>query len=202
MRRRPHLCPRKSESTSRTNRRVDEDPVGRSHAVSDSHLKVEFTSRIVPQDGRPIARQLPESVQHESMPHAPLARSRAMVTSSPRSTRHRVLNVRPQAMTDGNTMNDAKRRVYVAAFALGLEGGITLERYCTSRGGLHKMRIVHQESGVVVERDYDESESVFAVQSDLIGQVQMKLSEKGLNWLPAHDRNTAIVLVSRTLSRT
>jgi hypothetical protein len=77
---------------------------------------------------------------------------------------------------------------YVAAFALGLGGGVTLERYRAPRGGLHRMRLVHHESGVAVEREYDDREPVFAVQNDLIGRLQAKLSEKGLNWLPAQER--------------
>jgi hypothetical protein len=86
-------------------------------------------------------------------------------------------------------MSDAQRTAYVAAFALGLGGGVTLERYRGSRGGLHKMRLVDHESGVSVEREYNGSEPVLAVQNDLIGRLQAKLSEKGLNWVPAADQD-------------
>jgi hypothetical protein len=79
---------------------------------------------------------------------------------------------------------------YVAAFRLALGDGVTLERYRAPRGGLHKMRLVHHESGVVVEREFDGSESVLRVQNDLIGLLQAKLSEKGMSWLPARDRDT------------
>jgi hypothetical protein len=46
------------------------------------------------------------------------------------------------------------------------------------------MRLVHHESGVFVERQYDDREKVFAVKRDLIGQLQASLSAKGLSWLP------------------
>jgi hypothetical protein len=84
-------------------------------------------------------------------------------------------------------MSDAQRSEYVAALALGLGGGVTLERYRAPRGGMHRMRLVHHESGVSVEREYNGREKVSAVQNDLIGQLQAKLSEKGLIWLPAHE---------------
>jgi hypothetical protein len=74
---------------------------------------------------------------------------------------------------------------YVAAFRLGLGDGVVLERYRAPRGGLHKLRLVHHESGMSVERDYDDSEPVLGVQNDLIGRLQAKLSEKGISWLPA-----------------
>jgi hypothetical protein len=80
-------------------------------------------------------------------------------------------------------MNDQGK--YVAAFRLGLGDGVMLERYRAPRGGLHKLRLVHHQSGVVVEREFDDSESVLAVQNDLIRVLQAKLSEKGMNWLPA-----------------
>jgi hypothetical protein len=93
-----------------------------------------------------------------------------------------------RALTDEVAMSDAKRAAYVAAFALGLGSGVTLERYRAPRGGLHKMRLVHHESGVSVEREYDGSEPVLAVQNELIGQLQAKLSDKGMSWIPARDQ--------------
>jgi hypothetical protein len=78
-------------------------------------------------------------------------------------------------------MSDAQLATYVAAFALGLGNGVTLERYRAPRGGLHKMRLVHHESGMFVEREYSDSEPVLAVQNDLVGRLQAKLSEKGLS---------------------
>jgi hypothetical protein len=94
-------------------------------------------------------------------------------------------------------MSDAQRAEYVAAFTLGLGDDVTLERHRAPRGGLHKMRLVHHESGVVVEREYNGSEPVLAVQDELIGQLQAKLSEKGLRWLPARDRDIAPKLAPR-----
>jgi hypothetical protein len=85
-------------------------------------------------------------------------------------------------------MRDAQSSEYVAAFSLGLGGGVTLERYRARPGGLHRMRLVHHESGVSVEREYDGGEKVFVVQNDLIGQLSAKLSEKGLNWPPAQEQ--------------
>jgi hypothetical protein len=87
-------------------------------------------------------------------------------------------------------MSDTPRAGYVAAFGLGLGDGVTLERYRAPRGGLHKMRLVHHESGVCVERDYDGGMPVLEVQNELIGRFQAKLSENGLSWFPARDRNT------------
>jgi hypothetical protein len=84
-------------------------------------------------------------------------------------------------------MSDALGSAYVAAFALGLGGGVTLERYRAPRGGLHRMRLVHHESGVSVEREYHDRGPVLAIQNDLIGQLQAKLSEKGLTWLPVRE---------------
>ena len=84
-------------------------------------------------------------------------------------------------------MNDADRKPYVAAFALGLGGGVTLERYRAPRGGLHKMRLVHHDSKMSVEREYDDNEAVLSVRDDLIVKLQAKLSEKGLSWVPTHD---------------
>lgn len=43
-------------------------------------------------------------------------------------------------------MNEADDRSYIAAFELGLGGGVTLERFRAPRVGLHKMRIVHHDS--------------------------------------------------------
>jgi hypothetical protein len=86
------------------------------------------------------------------------------------------------------TMSDAQHSAYVAAFALGLGGGVTLERYRAPRGGQHRMRLVHHESGVIVEREYDDRERVGAVGKDLIRQLQAKLSEKGLSWLRPDDK--------------
>jgi hypothetical protein len=87
-----------------------------------------------------------------------------------------------------SAVSDAQRSAYVAAFGLGLEGGVTLERYRAPRGGLHRMRLVHHESGMSVEREYDDREKVFAVQNDLIGQLQAKLSEQGVSWPPAQEQ--------------
>jgi hypothetical protein len=56
-----------------------------------------------------------------------------------------------------------------------------LERYRAPRGGLHKMRLVHHESGMFVEREYNDSEPVLAVQHDLVGRLQAELSKKGLS---------------------
>jgi hypothetical protein len=84
-------------------------------------------------------------------------------------------------------MSDAQQPRYIAAFSLGLSGGVTLERYRARRGGLHLMRLLHHESGISVERTYDDTEKVFRVQNDLIKQLQAKLSEDGLNWLPARE---------------
>jgi hypothetical protein len=78
-------------------------------------------------------------------------------------------------------MSDAQQATYVAAFALGLGNGVTLERYRAPRGGLHKMRLVHHESGMFVEREYNDSEPVLAVQHDLVGRLQAELSKKGLS---------------------
>ena len=86
-------------------------------------------------------------------------------------------------------MSDVQRAGYLAAFALSLGDGVTLERYRAPRGGLHKMRLVHGASGVFVEREYNGSEPVLAVQNDLIGRLQAKLSEKGLSWVPARDQD-------------
>jgi hypothetical protein len=87
-------------------------------------------------------------------------------------------------------VSDAQRAVYVAAFALGLGGGVTLERYRAPRGGLHKVRLVHHESGVFVEREYGDTESTLAVRNDLTERLQAKLSEKGLRWLPPQEQDT------------
>jgi hypothetical protein len=78
---------------------------------------------------------------------------------------------------------------YVAAFRLVLEDGVTLERYRSSRGGLHKMRLFHHKTGLFVEREFDGSEPVLAVQNDLIGRLRATLSEIGIRWLPARDRD-------------
>ena len=100
---------------------------------------------------------------------------------------------RPVTLPFGQTrklvaaVSDAQRSEYVADFALGLGGGVTLERYRAPRGGLHRMRLVHHESGVSVEREYGDQEKVFAVQNDLISQLQARLSEKGVNWHPTHE---------------
>ncbi len=53
-----------------------------------------------------------------------------------------------------------------------------MERYRAPRGGLHKLRLVHHESGVFVEREFDGNEPVLAVQKHLIGLLQTKLSER------------------------
>jgi hypothetical protein len=84
-------------------------------------------------------------------------------------------------------MSEADHEPYVAALALGLGGGVTLERYRAPRGGLHKMRLVHHDSKVSVERDYDDTESSLTVRDDLIQKLQAKLSEEGLSWAPARD---------------
>jgi hypothetical protein len=85
-------------------------------------------------------------------------------------------------------MSDAERCVYVAAYAMGLGGGVTLERYRARRGGLHTMRLIHHESGVLVEREYDDREIVYAVKKDLIGQLQARLREKGVHWVPGREQ--------------
>jgi hypothetical protein len=84
-------------------------------------------------------------------------------------------------------MINADRTCYVAAFALGLGNGVSLERYRAPRGGLHKMRLVHNDSKMSVEREYDDKEAVLSVRDDLIVKLQAKLSEKGLAWDPTHD---------------
>jgi len=63
---------------------------------------------------------------------------------------------------------------------------VTLERYRAPRGGLHKMRLVHHDSKMSVEREYDDNEAVLSVRDDLIVKLQAKLSEKGLSWVPTH----------------
>jgi hypothetical protein len=84
-------------------------------------------------------------------------------------------------------MNDANQKPYVAVFALDLGGGVTVERYRASRGGLHKMRLVHHDSRTAVEREYDDNEAVLSVREDLIVKLQARLSEIGLSWGPTHD---------------
>jgi hypothetical protein len=79
-------------------------------------------------------------------------------------------------------MTDTNRQTYVAAFALGLCGGVTLERYRAPRGGVHKMRLVHHASAIAVERAYDDSVSVHAVLDDLTVQLKAKLADNGLSW--------------------
>jgi len=79
---------------------------------------------------------------------------------------------------------------YISAFRVGLGDGVTLERYRAPRGGLHKLRLIHRESGLLVEREFDGSEPVLAVQNDLIRRFQAKLLDKGMSWLPARDRDT------------
>jgi hypothetical protein len=88
-------------------------------------------------------------------------------------------------------MSHAQSPEYVAALSLGLGGGVTLQRYRAARGGLHHMRLVHHESGLSVERSYDDTEPVLTVQSHLIGRLQAKLSEKGMCWVPTCDRREA-----------
>jgi hypothetical protein len=87
-------------------------------------------------------------------------------------------------------MSDAQRTKYIAAFRLRLEDGVSLERYRAPPGGVHKMRLIHHGSGVFVEREYGDRQQVLAVQDDLIERLQAKLSEKGINWLPARNRDT------------
>ena len=79
-------------------------------------------------------------------------------------------------------MHDADRKEYIAAVTVGLCDGMTLERYRAPRGGLHKMRLVHNESKLSVEREYGDNEAVLSMGDDLIVKLQAKLSEKGLAW--------------------
>jgi len=48
------------------------------------------------------------------------------------------------------------------------------------------MRLVHHDSKMSVEREYDDNEAVLSVRDDLIVKLQAKLSEKGLSWVPTH----------------
>jgi hypothetical protein len=84
-------------------------------------------------------------------------------------------------------MSDVQQPRYIASFALGLSGGVTLERSRAPRGGLHLLRLHHHESGISVERTYDDTEKIFRVQNDLIEQLQAKLSEEGWSWRPARE---------------
>ena len=86
-------------------------------------------------------------------------------------------------------MGDAQCSGYVAAFALGLGDEVTLERYRAPRGGLHWMRLVHHDSGVSVEREYDDTEPAFVVQDELVRQLRAKLSQRDLSWIPARERD-------------
>ena len=79
-------------------------------------------------------------------------------------------------------MTHSQRSGYVAAFALGLGGGVTLERYRAHRGGIHRMCLVHHESGVSVERYYDDLEPVLPVLNELLGELRTILAGKGLSW--------------------
>jgi hypothetical protein len=77
---------------------------------------------------------------------------------------------------------------YVAAFSVGIGGGVTLERYRAPLGGQdgqHKMRLVHHGSQIAVEREYSDHESVFSVRNELVHILQDKLAEKGIQWNPS-----------------
>jgi hypothetical protein len=50
------------------------------------------------------------------------------------------------------------------------------------------MRLVHHASGVPCERDYDDREKLRTVMEDPIGQLQARLCEKGLRWLPGQEQ--------------
>jgi hypothetical protein len=77
------------------------------------------------------------------------------------------------ARGEGVAMSEALRIEYIAAFAIDLEGGVTMQRWRARRGGRHKMRLVHQESGVSVEQEYNDSQPVIAVMNDLIGRLRL-----------------------------
>jgi hypothetical protein len=84
----------------------------------------------------------------------------------------------------GGTMSDTDGKPYVAVFGLALGGGVTLERYRAPRGCLHMMRLVHQQSKISVEVEYNDSEGVLSLREELIRKLKARLTEKGLIWDP------------------
>jgi hypothetical protein len=80
-------------------------------------------------------------------------------------------------------MSGAIPKQFVAAFSLSLEGGVTLERFRAPRGGIHKMRLIHHDSKVSVEQEYDDKEIVDSVYNDLVVRLRGKLLEIGLVWV-------------------
>jgi hypothetical protein len=80
------------------------------------------------------------------------------------------------------TMDNPEYNPYVSALALGLGDGLTIERLRACSGGLHKMRLLHHDSNITVERDYADHEEVVAVRDELVVKLQAKLAERGLTW--------------------